>query len=172
MKGRGLDRVPTLIETHSLSTPNGFQASQNDPSIGLLHDAECLPGTNTTEHNPTFRIDDPNGHGGNVPTRRGICQPATSTARGARRCGRRRPWLPRAALRGNRPAPKSLQKNRVQGLTWFCCRSGGPWCASKAANGLRPPHGRPRAAAGAMARPTGAAGAGLKTCVNVLSHNQ
>ena len=89
-KGRGLDRVPTLIETHSWSTPNGFQASQDDPSIGLLRDAECLPGTNTAEHNPTFRIDYPNGHGGNVPTRRGICQPATSTARGARRCGRRR----------------------------------------------------------------------------------
>ena len=67
MKGRGLDRVPTLIETHSWSTPNGFQASQDDPSIGLLRDAECLPGTNTTEHNPAFRIDYSNGHGGKVP---------------------------------------------------------------------------------------------------------
>ena len=67
---------------------------------------------------------------------------------------------------------KFLQKNRVQGLTWFCCRSGGPWCASEPANGLRPPTGRPRAAAGAVARPTGTANAGSKTCRNVLSHNQ
>ena len=78
------------------------------------------------------------------------------------------------ACRGARQATcaENLAKNRAQGLTHFCCRAGGPWCALKPDNGLRPPGGRPRAPAGAIARPTGAAGTGSKTFRNVLSLNR
>ena len=66
-KRGGRDRGPTLIETHSWCGSNGFQASQDDSSIGLLRDTECLPGAGSSEHNPSFRIDYAHPHGGNVP---------------------------------------------------------------------------------------------------------
>ena len=97
---------------------------------------------------------------------------ATSTARGARRCGRRRHCAP-ACRAARRPTGTEISaENRAQGLTHFCCRSGGPWCASKPANGLRLPTDRPRAATAAIARPKGAAAPRPKTWGNVLSHNQ
>ena len=70
-KGRskrgGLDRGPTPIKAHSWCGSNGLQASQDDPSIGLLRNTECLPGTSSSEHNPSFRIDYAHPHGGNLP---------------------------------------------------------------------------------------------------------
>ena len=66
-EGSGLDHGPALVKAQSGRGSNGFQTSQDDSAIGFLRDTECLPRTSGSKDDPSFRIDYPHDHGGNVP---------------------------------------------------------------------------------------------------------